>query len=199
MHHIVYKITNTLNGMYYIGVHSTKRLDDGYMGSGTRLKNAIKKYGIQNFTKEVLSDSETRVEALKKESELVNRDTLTDPFCYNLVSGGGGAPECKPNQPKRFNPDIKYVFMPNEENVKKWRDYIYSLEPESSNAKFILNLTKTVIENWEIFIQGLTVNYNDKKNHKQALQMLGMMQAKNTLDCVYIQEMPWETAKKQGK
>ena len=42
-YHFIYKTTNLLSGKYYIGMHSTDNLDDGYLGSGYRLRLAIKK------------------------------------------------------------------------------------------------------------------------------------------------------------
>jgi len=34
--------------MYYIGLYSTSNLDDGYMGSGKRIRYSLNKYGIDN-------------------------------------------------------------------------------------------------------------------------------------------------------
>jgi len=86
MFYTIYKITNNVNGKYYIGKHQTKNLNDGYMGSGKLLKRAINKYGIENFSKEVLHIFDTESEMNHKEKELVTVSEET----YNLNEGGHG-------------------------------------------------------------------------------------------------------------
>lgn len=84
-----YKITNNLNNHFYYGVHSTDNLDDGYMGSGVRLHYAYKKYGIENFTKEILKFFDTREQANQYEAEIVTEELVKDKNCYNVMLGGG--------------------------------------------------------------------------------------------------------------
>ncbi len=58
MHYTIYKITNQINGKYYIGRNATKNVNDSYMGSGIGIKNAINKYGVENFTKEIIATAD---------------------------------------------------------------------------------------------------------------------------------------------
>lgn len=83
----VYKIVNLINSKYYIGIHKTKNLQDSYMGSGRLISAAIKKYGKENFSKEILYVYNTLHEAANKEKELVNPN---DPMIYNIKHGGFG-------------------------------------------------------------------------------------------------------------
>ena len=59
-YHFIYKTTNLLNGKYYIGMHSTFNLEDGYMGSGKRLKRSLNKYGKENHKVEILEFVDNR-------------------------------------------------------------------------------------------------------------------------------------------
>lgn len=86
MFYLVYKITNVLNGKYYIGAHKTSNKDDGYMGSGVVIKKAIEKYGVENFEKEILCECLSSSEMYAKEKELIVLSEET----YNLKEGGNG-------------------------------------------------------------------------------------------------------------
>jgi group I intron endonuclease len=89
----LYKITNKINGKIYIGIRKTPRkTDNGYMGSGLAVKKAIKKYGRENFLKEILFYFKTDEEMFAKEKEIVNEVFVSNPETYNLIMGGRGAP-----------------------------------------------------------------------------------------------------------
>ena len=90
MFYTIYKITNKLDGKIYIGKHQTKDLNDGYMGSGKHLKRAIDKYGLENFTKEILFQFDNEIDMNAKEAELVTEEFVKEDTNYNLCPGGNG-------------------------------------------------------------------------------------------------------------
>ena len=49
-----YKTTNIINEKFYYGVHSSDKDNDNYLGSGKLLLKAIKKYGRENFKREII-------------------------------------------------------------------------------------------------------------------------------------------------
>ena len=67
-------------------MHKTKNLEDGYMGSGTLIRRVIKKYGLENFTKEILHIFDNEENMKNKEKELV----VINEMSYNLCEGGQG-------------------------------------------------------------------------------------------------------------
>ena len=92
MLYIIYKTTNLLNNKFYIGKHQCLTLEDGYLGSGRALKEAIAKYGKENFKREILFIFNNEADMNLKEKELVTLDLVSDPNCYNLTVGGEGGP-----------------------------------------------------------------------------------------------------------
>lgn len=90
MIYYMYETKNLLNGMVYVGVHSTKNENDGYVGSGKRLLNAIKIYGKENFRTVILEYFSSEEEMYKRESEVVDKDFLLREDTYNIGLGGRG-------------------------------------------------------------------------------------------------------------
>lgn len=103
-YHYLYKITNNINNHFYYGVHSTNNLNDGYIGSGSRLHKAFEKYGIENFSKEIIKFFNSLTEAYEYEFKIVNQKLVNDNNCYNLVLGG-----------KEFNKNVVLVKMKDSE------------------------------------------------------------------------------------
>jgi len=91
--HYVYKIVNMINSKEYIGIHSQNvSKKDDYYGSGKLIGLAIEKYGIENFSKEIIFIGNDRDEIVDFEKSLVNEDYVSMNNTYNLVVGGGNPP-----------------------------------------------------------------------------------------------------------
>jgi len=89
-YHYIYKTTNVINSKYYIGMHSTDDLNDGYIGSGKRLWHSINYHGKENHVCKILEYCQDRKELKGREEEIVNEQLLSEYLCLNLVTGGSG-------------------------------------------------------------------------------------------------------------
>lgn len=94
MAYSVYMHTNKTNGKKYIGITGQKYLSrrwhngEGYKKQ-RRFYSAIKSYGWDNFTHEVLFDGLNKDEAERKEAELIAEYRSNTPDCgYNIENGG---------------------------------------------------------------------------------------------------------------
>lgn len=92
MYFYVYQITNLINGKIYVGKHKSAKnpFENGYYGSGKQITAAIKKYGIENFKKEVLHYCKDDDEMAARELEIVTEDFVKRPDTYNMHKGGYG-------------------------------------------------------------------------------------------------------------
>lgn len=144
MYYTIYKTTNLLNNKFYIGKHQTTNLNDNYLGSGKLLKRAIKKYGIENFTKEIILICSSEEEMNTKEKELV----VLSEDSYNLCEGGkGGFGYINKNKlwdtPQRLKVAIgnrKNGYQKHLKKLKEDKNYKNSLSSK---------ISKAVLENYQ--------------------------------------------------
>jgi len=86
---IIYKTTNLINNKIYIGQDSHN--NPKYLGSGTILVNAIKKYGKDKFKKEIIEECKTVDELNEREKYWIKFFNSQDKkIGYNIYEGGGG-------------------------------------------------------------------------------------------------------------
>lgn len=118
----IYKITNLINDKIYIGKDTTS--DKNYYGSGVLIKRAIKKYGIENFKKEILEECVSNNELCLKEKywiDFFNSNNLK--IGYNISKGGDGGDTLS------NNPNIE-IIKSRISNVRKGKKYEDLFSPD---------------------------------------------------------------------
>lgn len=89
----IYITTNWINGKRYIGqkIFDNHGQWPSYLGSGVAIKNAIKKYGRKNFSKNIIYIAYSKEELNEKEKEYIQFFNAYDSFdFYNIAIGGEG-------------------------------------------------------------------------------------------------------------
>jgi group I intron endonuclease len=147
MYYIVYKTVNKINGKFYIGKHQTSVLEDGYMGSGINLKKAIKKYGIENFEREILYVYDNIADMERKERELITEDLIKSEQCYNIALGGQGG-----NLGPVVNAKIGEIMSVVLSGKPKTESHILNMKISKLNykpsEKTVEKITTTSRRNW---------------------------------------------------
>lgn len=173
-YHYIYKVICKISGKYYIGMHSTSDLEDGYFGSGKVLKRSLNKYGKENHTFEILEYLLDRSSLKIRERELVNESLLKDPKCMNLRIGGNGWPgrgfkiggdNCKKlntfwktDEGKRLRSDLLKDRWKNEEYREKMINSLKGKQPFLGKKH-----TKESIEKMKIAREGKQKGYSNSQ------------------------------------
>lgn len=85
----IYKITNTINGKIYVGLHKSEKFDESYWGSGSNLKEDYKKFGRDKFIREVLESCDTLEQLNEREQHWIEYLDARNPSVgYNIQPGG---------------------------------------------------------------------------------------------------------------
>lgn len=179
----LYKHT-TPNGKIYIGITSQKPEDRWREGKGyynTLFYRAIKKYGWDNISHEILQTGLTKNEAEQKEIELIKAYKSNNrEFGYNIENGGNckgtHSEETKrkisqSNKGRVFSEETKRKMRENHANVsgKNNPNYKKVFTPEERRALSIAHKGKQCGENNPMYGK----HHSDKSKMMMSLKLKG--------------------------
>ncbi len=178
MYGFIYLTTNKINGKKYIGMcKNTHR--EKYIGSGKLLKQAIKKYGKENFDRIILQECGTLAELSECEIYWIKfYNAVEDSNFYNLTSGGFGG-----------NSDYlkEYWSQLNKEERKTCRNWSRRNQSGSNNPMYGRKQTeetkqkiglRSVNRNWH------KPNHEGSNNPRAKKVLVEMCGTKKKYDCL---------------
>jgi group I intron endonuclease len=162
----VYKWINVKNNKWYIGSHCGD-INDGYTASGTAIKRAFKKYGLDSFSREILYTGESYKE--KEEEILLELNAANDPLSYNLKNTAiGGDVWVGRKDTEEYKEYIKKLSQPGEKNGMFGRNH-------SDEIKALISKINTGKKSWNAGIKG-----HMSKEHAMAFSRKGFKHSKET-------------------
>ena len=91
MYGYIYLVTNKVSGKIYVGQHKAEKFESWYLGSGIHITNALKKYGRDKFSVELIDTAASKEELNEKEIYWIRElDSRNPNVGYNLAKGGAG-------------------------------------------------------------------------------------------------------------
>ena len=182
---IIYKATNNINGMVYVGLTAytlKQRMSRHYCYGEFYFGCALRKYGRENFTFEVIDTAETREELGEKERYWIRVYNCKAPNGYNLTDGGECGYERSPETKKRMS-EARKLFYTTEAGAEFKR-----LMSERGKIRVVLQETKdkisaTLMGNkpWNVGLKGV-VSWNEAQRQAQSLRLMGKNAGKKRPD-----------------
>jgi len=139
------------------------------MGSGTRIREAIKKEGIENFEKTILEFFENKDEMLQREKKVVNKDFIKREDTYNIIIGGGKLTsyDCVPVRDLDGN-----TFMVNKLDERYLRGELVHVTKGKIYGKKI-NITNGLLNAYKTGSKIATVpNWNGKTHSEETKTLM---------------------------
>ena len=102
---LIYKITNKLNGMIYIG-QTSQTFEERMLGHKYGLlyvDQEINKYGIEHFTFEIIEECDTKEELNERERYWIAYFNCKSPNGYNFTDGGNSTSNGRKSNEKNIN------------------------------------------------------------------------------------------------
>lgn len=162
----VYKWTNIKNNKWYVGSHCGD-INDGYTASGTAIKRAFKKYGLDVFSREILYTGENYKE--KEEEILLEMNAANDPLSYNLKNTAiGGDVWVGRKDTEEYKEYIKKLSQPGEKNGMFGKNH-------SDEIKELISKINRGKKSWNAGIKGYM-----SEEHAMAFSRKGFKHSEET-------------------
>ena len=172
MYGFIYITTNHINGKQYIGQRKYDRSGKwkDYLGSGIVLTRSIKKYGKENFSKEIVEECESKEKLNEREKYWISYyDAVDSDNFYNIASGGDGGRTCygatHHASKKVYQYDLDGIFIKEWDNAQRASEE-YHITPSDISR---------VCRNEAQQTAGFQWSFHKYPNlHKKAKQYLGV-------------------------
>jgi len=177
---VIYKTTNLVNGKFYVG--KDEKNSPEYLGSGIVLKTAIKKYGTENFKKEILEECTDKKELNEREKYWIATLSATT-LGYNIALGGEGGDTYSKNPKlgeikkklsgnrnhffnKTHSDESKAKMSKSQSGRKAWNKGLTNIHSDETKAKMSIARTLLTGESATNFVKiEKEVLVNLLKNH----------------------------------
>jgi len=166
----IYKTVNLTNGKAYIGQHSTDIEYDNYRGSGPKLLEDIKKYGLDNFVRGIIEYCEDKEELNEREKYWIKYYNTIEEG-YNICKGGGDYPVLygKNNgfYGKKHSDETKEKIRKSREGKTPWNKGKTGIYQASEKQKKIASERHSGEGNWNYGKKGeLSPSFGLKRSKK---------------------------------
>ena len=196
----IYKISNMINGMAYIGQHKVSPNGEwprSYFGRGIKLKEAIKEFGRSNFKKEIIEyieDDDARDLVSERERYWIKEENTLFPNGYNVSPGGiawmtsefalKGAQTRKDNGFKMAEETKKKI---SESNKEKPKSEIH--KQHLSENHHLRTLHAIVYENGDIEETYLPISKIAKQHNTSPNTLLRKSSKKEFINGIYLADI----------
>jgi hypothetical protein len=173
MYYFIYKTTNLINNKTYVGMHKTNDLNDGYLGSGLAFKDALKKYGKDNFKREILKFTDSYESLIELEKLYVTEDLVNDRNNYNLKTGGQSHGLLSNESKIKISNTLKHKYKTGEIKPKYEAPYEMTDKHKKQISETLKERYKTVEhpttgkEPWNKGKKGVQIPWNKGKKGVQ--------------------------------
>ena len=182
----LYITTNIINGKMYIGQTTSSRTS--YLGSGRLIQKAIKKYGRENFIREIIHHGTWEEIDLLESMYIEKYNCIESDKFYNLKEGGHHGKHANEKTSKKMS-DARmgksYEEIYGEEEATRQKNL--RKEKFKSNGNPFFNKMHSIESRKKIKEARKTQIITKESNIKRSLTMTGMKREK--VICPYCDKM----------